>query len=188
MAGGLLAAAVLIGTAALVAFLAGDSSSGPSDAASNASPCEAAGRDDDSNRQVRLTATDEWIEFEFWSSEPFPVRALFPVVRIGTRDFSRSRYGDDGRLNTLIFFIPREEFDLLNPDDLVWVYYGGAGSPPPSDFVPDVSDPWSFGSFNKRLLDCPTTEESRHTDFLVGWDVDRERVESDPSPSPDTAP
>lgn len=153
MTGGILAAVLLVGIAALV--VGGNGSSNPTDAASEARSCEAIRQGDDINQQVRLATADAGIEFELWSSEPFPVRALFPVVRIGSRDFSRSRPGDDGRLNTLVFDIPHEEFDLLRSGDLVWVYYGGAGGPPPLDSVPDISDPWNFGSFNKELLDCP---------------------------------
>ncbi len=52
---------------------------------------------------------------------------------------------------------------MLGPDDLVWVYYGGAGGPPPLDFVPAWSDPWSFGSFNKGLLDYATGGDSPTT-------------------------
>lgn len=160
MVGGFVAALVLLIVAVSVTILAGDGSSQHSDAASDPSDlasepgrCEDMDRGNDISKQVRLTTTDEWIEFELWSIEPFPARALFPVVRIGSRDFSLSLWGDDG-LNTLIFFIPPEEFDLLTPEDQVWVYYGGAGGPPPLDSVPDDSDPWSFGSFNRGLLDC----------------------------------
>ncbi len=77
------------------------------------------------------------------------------MLRIGEREFSSSRYPPDGRLDTLIFSIPHGEFDLLRQGDAVWVYYGGAGSPPPAEFVPASSDPWSFGGFEKRLIDCP---------------------------------
>ncbi len=161
LVGGLVAALVLLIVAVLVATLAGGSSTGPSDIASEPGRCEDRDRDSDISKQVRLTTTEEWIEFELWSIEPFPARALFPVVRIGSRDFSRSLYGDDGRLNTLIFFIPVEEFRLLTADDQVWVYYGGIGGPPTVDVVADESSPWSFGSFNKGLLDCPTTRDAQ---------------------------
>ena len=158
---GAFAAVLAVGIAALVAIHVAGNSVDPGGSPSEAGPCEATDRDDDFNRQVGLTAIGEWIEFELWSSEPFPTRALFPVVRIGLRDFSRSSYGPDGSLNTLIFFIPREEFDLLSPDDPVWVYYGGAGRPPHLDYLPDAANPWSFGSFRKGLVDCPAPQGSQ---------------------------
>ncbi len=156
IAGRLLASVLAVGIAASVVFVAGDRDSESIDAVTEPGRCGAAIGDDDINRQVRLTSTADGVEFELWSSEPFPVRALFPVVRIGSRDFSQGRHGDDGQLNTLIVVIPHEQFDLLSSDDLVWVYYGGAGTPPPLDFVPDGSQAWSFGGFDKDLLDCTT--------------------------------
>lgn len=137
------AAAGLLVIAVAIAIRSGD-----------ADPCPVSTADDALNRQVRLTTTDDAIEFELWSIEPFPTRALFSVVRIGDRDFSSSRYPEDGRLNSLIFMIPHEDFDLLSSEDLVAVYYGGAGSPPTGPVVPDPTNPWNFGGFKKGLLDC----------------------------------
>lgn len=150
---------VAVGIAAVAGILASRSGSDASSDAAEPGRCEDPDRARTISRQVRLTTAEEWIEFELWSVEPFPARALYPVVRIGIHDFSRSRYGDDGRLNTLVFLIPVEEFELLSADDRVWVYYGGAGAPP-LDFVPDDTSPWSFGRFRKDLLDCPSTRDA----------------------------
>lgn len=153
--------ALFVGIVGVVVLLATGGNSDPTDAASDAGRCPDTWSDDDVNRQVRLTTTDEWIEFELWSTKPFPTTALFPVVRIGTEDFSLSSYVDDGRLDTLIFYIPRDEFARLKSGDAVWVYYGGAGAPPPMNAVPDPSDAWSYGGFDTGLLDCPERDTFR---------------------------
>jgi len=75
------------------------------------------------NVQQRLTSTNEGIEFELWSSVPFPVRALPPILRIGDRDFLSSRHPDDGRLDTLIFLIGVEDFESLTASDPVAIYH-----------------------------------------------------------------
>ena len=118
----------------------------------NTARCEPMPLDDGLNRQVRLTRAGDWIEFAVWSREPFPMRALFPVMRIGDHEFSRSSYADADGLNTLVFFIPQEDFESLESGDPVSVYYGVADAQLRSDL--ESSNPWSFGPFNKDLLDC----------------------------------
>ena len=120
------------------------------------SPCtEAAGEEPATNRQQRLTTTEHGVEIELWSAEPFPVRALPPMLRIGSEVFSRSRYPDNGRLDTLLFLIPANRFETLTSDDSVVLYYG---DPPAEDAAGVGTDGWSvwtFGNLRKGLLDCP---------------------------------
>ena len=106
------------------------------------------------NVQRRLTSTPEGIEFELWSSAPFPVRALPPVLRIGDVDFLSSRHPDDGRLDTPIFLIGVEYFESFTASDSVVIYH----SAPPllnQDVVAtDGVDVWTFGALRTDLLDC----------------------------------
>ena len=107
------------------------------------------------NVQQRIATTDDGVEFEVRSAEPFPVRALFPILRIGDHEFSRSRYPDDGSLNTLIFPIPAEEFAELRDGDLVVVHHGLLEPAfDVGEIVTDGWNVWTFGKLNLDLLDC----------------------------------
>ncbi len=106
------------------------------------------------NRQVRIETKDSWVEVEVTSSRPFPVRALRPVLRIGTRDFMLSRHGGDERMNTLIFRIPASDFAQLRAAAAATVFY--ASGTPAAGAVPETGGQvWDFGKFRKELLDQP---------------------------------
>lgn len=98
-----------------------------------------------------VTVPTPGIEIEVYSTTPFPVRALPPVLQIGNREFTRSRYPTvsnfeqaQEQLHTLIFFLPAEEFADLATGDPVTVYYGHkAGS----------GYQWDFGTFDKDIVD-----------------------------------
>jgi hypothetical protein len=55
------------------------------------------------------------IEIEVESSRPFPVRDALTVLRIGDREYTKSRYPDDGSLNRLIFYVPEGDFPKPPP-------------------------------------------------------------------------
>jgi hypothetical protein len=116
------------------------------------------------NEQRRIETMEKWIEIEVRSSRPFPVRALPPVLRIGNREFSRSRHPDDGRLDTLIFRIPLEDFAELTSKDPVTVFYALSPGRKTEEggwtaAVPDSAGPArSFGTLQKELLDRPAPE------------------------------
>ncbi len=111
------------------------------------------------NIQQRIQTTDKGIEIELRSATPFPVRALPPVLRIGKQEFWQSRNPADGRLDTLIFLVPREAFDKLGAEDPVTVFYAlgmtaGAEEGTPAAAVPErAGRVWRFGTFKKEMLD-----------------------------------
>lgn len=104
------------------------------------------------NVQQRLTSTNEGIEFELWSSMPFPVRALPPILRIGDR--RSSRHPDDGRLDTLILLIDLEDFESLTASDPVAIYHSAPPAPDRDVVATDGADVWTFGALRTDLLDC----------------------------------
>jgi hypothetical protein len=115
--------------------------------------------DDDtavSNVVTRIETTEDGIEVELTSSKPFPVRALPPILRVGSSEFRLSRNPEDGRLETLIFLVPEKDFAELRADDAVAVFYG---SPAPVDegTTAAIAEPggyvWDFGAFPIDLLD-----------------------------------
>lgn len=114
------------------------------------------------NSQQRMQTVGEWVEFEVKSDVEFPTRALKPVLRIGEHEFSRSRYPSDGRQDTLIFRIPKTDFEKLSAKDEVTVFY--ALSPPrvtPGGerikAQPEARGAgWGFGKLKKEMLDQPS--------------------------------
>jgi hypothetical protein len=82
------------------------------------------------------------IEIEIHSVQPFPVRAIPPVLRIGAREFHFSRSPDDGDLHTLIFLLSPAEFAQLSSGEDVSVHYG------PPDALPGRA----LGRLDKGLL------------------------------------
>ncbi len=112
------------------------------------------------NTQTRIQTTEEGVEIELTSSRPFPVRALPPVLRIGERDFWRSRNPDDGRLETLIFLVPAEDFEALETATPLSGFFalgrdGTTAVPEPG------GDVWDFGPLQRDLLDRPKEEPER---------------------------
>jgi hypothetical protein len=78
----------------------------------------------DTHEIVRVEAVGAQVEIELFSTRPFPVRALFPILCVGTQAFPRSRLADGGSLNTLIFTLTREEFDSIEDTSLATVQHG----------------------------------------------------------------
>jgi hypothetical protein len=88
----------------------------------------------------RLTTVRSAVEIQLTSSRPFGVRNALIVLRIGSQRFTKSRPPEDGRLNTLIFTLPAEQFARTAAGDRVTVQYGDEPE-------------WDFGTLDKRLLD-----------------------------------
>lgn len=121
---------------------------------------DAAAAEDTLNILRSVTTTEDGVEIELWSREPFPVRALVAVLRIGDVDLAISRYPDSGSLNTLIFRASVDEFEQMAEGDETIIYYGSPDLRPAQDvgsdeLVTDGANFWSFGPFPKERLDCP---------------------------------
>ena len=84
------------------------------------------------------------IEIEVRSERAFPVRNELTVLRIGSREFTLSRYPESGDTHVLIFTLTVDEFAATSAGDPVVVQYGD---------VPQSSDRWNFGSLDKTLVD-----------------------------------
>jgi hypothetical protein len=89
-----------------------------------------------------IRAVESGVEIELHSSRPFPVRNQITVLRIGDKEFTKSRYPKDGNLDTLIFKLTSDEFGQLANGDPVRVQYGRGVT----------ADYWDFGTLDKRRL------------------------------------
>lgn len=118
-------------------------------------------RPQNGNSQQRIETVGDRVEFEVKSDVEFPTRALIAVLRIGEHEFSLSRYPSDGRQDTLIFEIPKADFDKLSANDEVTVFY--ALSPPQVTASGERikarpesrQGGWAFGKLKKEMLDQP---------------------------------
>lgn len=81
------------------------------------------------------------VEIHLLSSRAFPVRAIPPVLEIGSARFDRSHRPPDGDLTRLIFLIPPKTYAKLHAGDPVQVHYGQGASP---------RERWDFGPFSKK--------------------------------------
>lgn len=97
----------------------------------------------DVNVVKSMRAVDSEVEIEVHSSREFPVRDQVVILRIGKREFSKSRPPDDGSLHTLIFHVPADEFAQLADGDPMTVQYGRHD---------DARDRWDFGPLSKAQL------------------------------------
>jgi hypothetical protein len=104
------------------------------------------------NAVAGIRAVGSTVEIAVTSSEPFPVRALPPVLRIGEARFSRSRHPSDGSPHTLIFLVPIQEFELLNDGDPIRVGYGLAPGAP-GTARSGAGQEWDLGRLDKQSLE-----------------------------------
>jgi hypothetical protein len=108
----------------------------------------------DVNSVESVRSVGRSVEIELHSSREFPVRDEVVVLRIGKKEFSRSRPPEDGSLNTLIFILPVAEFDALPDGAPLTVKYGrqreeeGGMS---ADSAADHGPRWDFGKLNKAM-------------------------------------
>ena len=78
----------------------------------------------DTSEIVRIERVGDAVEVELFSTRPFPVRALPAMLCVGTERFTRSRFPEDGSLNTLIFTLRQDPFDAIQDASLVTVQHG----------------------------------------------------------------
>lgn len=115
-------------------------------------PAYAAAQDVNVVRSMR--AVGSTVEIELESSKDFEIRNDLIVLKIGDKEFSRSKSPKNGSLKRLIFMVPAAEFEQLADGDQMTVSFrsqnargdvsatgGRAGGPR-----------WDFGKLNKSML------------------------------------
>lgn len=89
------------------------------------------------------------VEIIVWVSNGFPVRNEIAVLRIGSKEFTLSRYPESGDTHTLIFTLTPEQFAQTATGDLVSVYYGRGG---------ESNERWDLGTLDKSSLNSQTLQ------------------------------
>lgn len=97
---------------------------------------------------IRAVGPD--IEVELRSTRPFPVRALAPVLCMGSQESWVARLPGDGDLHTLIFTLTAGEFALTQDGDPVTLEHGGCDRSLDDQRL--YWDLWVFGPLDKGLL------------------------------------
>ena len=95
-------------------------------------------RTDPGDRIESIRPVGDGVEIALSSRRPFPVRNDFPVLTIGTQQFDRSRYPEDGDTHILIFSLSSSEYDRLKDGDQVTVRYST-----------EATSGWQFGPLKK---------------------------------------
>ena len=117
-------------------------------------PAFAAAQEPEVNVVKSVRAVNSTIEIELESSKEFPVRNEVVVLRIGNKEFMKSKTPKGGSLKKLIFILTADEFDQLADGDPMIVTYGRQTD----DDITGLSgrrhhEPrWDFGKLNKALL------------------------------------
>ena len=95
---------------------------------------------DDENLIEDIQSGPAGVEIHLQSSRAFPVRAIPPVLQIGSSRFDLSYRPATGDLNRLIFLLSPKAFARLHEGEPMRVRYGQGLSP---------KEQWDFGSFVK---------------------------------------
>jgi len=95
-----------------------------------------------SMRSVQSTVLGNTVEIELTSNREFLPQGEMLVLRIGSQDFSLSRYPATGETNTIVFTLTAEEFARLSQGDPMHVQYGNGPS----------YKAWNFGRVDKSML------------------------------------
>jgi hypothetical protein len=95
---------------------------------------------DDENVIEDIQFGQAGVEIHLQSSRAFPVRAIPPVLQIGSSRFDLSYRPASGDLNRLIFLLSPKAFAQLREGDPMRVRYAQGLSP---------KEQWDFGSFVK---------------------------------------
>jgi hypothetical protein len=113
----------------------------------------AQGRGADVNTVKRIQTVDGVVEIEIQSNREFPIRDQVVVLRIGDKEFQRSRTPENGSLKTLIFMLTPAQFDALVDDAQMTVKYGrhGADEGPDAAVAAARGLRWNFGKLNKAM-------------------------------------
>jgi hypothetical protein len=91
---------------------------------------------------VQSTTLGSAVEIEVNSNREFLPQGEMLVLRIGSQDFSLSKYPATGETSTVIFTLTAEEFARVSQGDSVRVQYGNG---------PTYSG-WNFGRVDKTIL------------------------------------
>jgi hypothetical protein len=102
-----------------------------------------------------VKSVDSTVEIELHSSKAFPIRDEVVVLRIGNKEFYRSKHPENGSLNTLIFMLSAKEFAALADGQAMTVKFGrGDDQAGEMQAARQRGEPrWDFGKLDKRLLD-----------------------------------
>ena len=106
------------------------------------------------NTVKRIQTVDGVVEIEVHSTREFPVRDQVVVLRIGDKEFLRSKTPENGSLNTLIFMLTPAQFDALSDGAAMTVKYGRDrdGEGPQVEAAQAARGlRWDFGKLNKAL-------------------------------------
>jgi hypothetical protein len=109
----------------------------------------------DVNTVKSMRAVGSTVEIELESSKQFEIRDDLIVLKIGNKEFSRSKSPKDGSLNRLIFMIPASAFEQLADGEAMTVSFRSDNV---SDDVSATGGTrrggprWDFGKLNKSLL------------------------------------
>jgi hypothetical protein len=112
-------------------------------------------RKPDVNTVKSVRAVDSIVEIEVHSSREFPVRDDVIGLRIGEKDFLRSRSPENGDLHTLIFMIPAAEFAALPDGASLTVGFGRGRAELPeqaAEAAREAGRRWEFGKLDKSQL------------------------------------
>ena len=109
----------------------------------------------DVNTVKSMRAVGSTVEIELDSTKQFEIRDDLIVLKIGNKEFSRSKSPKDGSLNRLIFMIPASAFEQLADGEAMTVSFRSDNV---SDDVSATGGTrrggprWDFGKLNKSLL------------------------------------
>jgi hypothetical protein len=109
----------------------------------------------DVNTVKSMRAVGSTVEIELESTKQFEIRDDLIVLKIGNKEFSRSKSPKDGSLNRLIFMIPASAFEQLADGEAMTVSFRSDNV---SDDVSATGGTrrggprWDFGKLNKSLL------------------------------------
>jgi hypothetical protein len=95
-----------------------------------------------SMRAVQSTTLGSVVEIELDSNREFLPQGEMLVLRIGSQDFSLSKYPTTGETNSVVFTLTAEEFARLTQGDQMNVQYG----------IGPTYRGWNFGRVDKNML------------------------------------
>lgn len=95
-----------------------------------------------SMRSVQSATLGEMVEIELTSNREFLPQGEMLVLRIGSQDFTLSRYPNSGETTTITFTLTSAEFARLSQGDSVNVQYGNG----------PTFRGWDFGQVDKMML------------------------------------
>lgn len=105
------------------------------------------------NTVKRIQTVDGIVEIEVHSTRQFPVRDQVVVLRVGDREFLRSKTPENGSLNTLIFMLTPAQFTALSDGAAMTVKYGRDNGQSGGVEIAAAARglKWDFGKLNKAL-------------------------------------